>query len=62
MIIIDTIVGLYRLIKRNWRTLLKYKFFALILVLLILAGGKTYQHWDNDPDRGAVAINNGAFG
>lgn len=62
MIIIDTIVGLYRLLKRNCRSLMKIKFYALIVILLVLAGGKTYQHWDNDADRGAVAINNGAFG
>ncbi|WP_373092143.1 di-heme-cytochrome C peroxidase [Zhongshania sp.] len=39
--------------------------FILILGLIMalaLAAGKTYQHWDQDPDRGAIAIANGAFG
>jgi cytochrome c5 len=29
--------------------------------MLILAAGKTYQHWDDDPDRGAINIEKGAF-
>ena len=36
----------------------------LVLVaisLLTLAAGKIYQRWDDDPDRGAIAIANGAF-
>ncbi len=32
------------------------------LLFAILAVGKTYQRWDNDPDRGAAAIANGNFG
>ena len=32
------------------------------LSFLILAIGKTVQSWDDDPDRGAIAITNGAFG
>lgn len=32
-----------------------------VLSILILIAGKTYQHWDDDPDRGAIAIENGAF-
>lgn len=37
---------------------------AAIIVLMIVALiiGKTYQNWDDDPDRGAVPIENGAFG
>lgn len=62
MFIIKAIVGLYRLICRNFRTVLKFKFYFLIIALLILAGGKTYQRWDNDAERGAVAMSNGANG
>jgi len=39
--------------------------FALILALIMaltLAAGKAYQHWDQDPDRGAIGIVGGAFG
>lgn len=32
------------------------------LVLLIFIAGKTYQKWDQDPNRGAIAIEDGAFG
>lgn len=36
---------------------------AIILIpLIVLAIGKTYQRWDDDPDRGAIAIKEGAFG
>ena len=38
--------------------------FLLLLVGVLgtLAGGKIYQHWDNDENRGAIAISEGAFG
>lgn len=36
---------------------------AIILIPLIaLVIGKTYQGWDDDPARGAIAIEDGAFG
>jgi hypothetical protein len=62
MLIIKAIVGLYRFICRHFRTLIKLELVLLIIVALIFVGGKTYQRWDNDPDRGAIAINNGANG
>ncbi len=34
----------------------------IILMIVSLIIGKTYQHWDKDPDRGAIGIENGAFG
>lgn len=34
---------------------------VVVLVIITLAVGKTYQGWDDDPDRGAIAIENGAF-
>jgi len=62
MVIINAIVGLFRMICRNFRKIAKLGFYFFILTLVILAAGKTYQHWDTDPDRGAVAISNGANG
>lgn len=39
---------------------------ALLVVIALFAAGllatKTYQKWDNDPDRGAIAVQNSAFG
>ena len=60
--IVKTLLGLGRISRRNWRRLVKIKLLVVVILLAILAAGKTYQTWDDDPDRGAVAINNGAFG
>lgn len=41
------------------------RLLLLIIIGLMIAAfvvGKTYQKWDKDPDRGAVPIENGAFG
>ena len=62
MFIINAIIGLFHWIRRHFRTLLKFKIVFILILLVILAAGKTYQRWDNDPDRGAVAITNGAHG
>jgi len=37
---------------------------GLVIGLMVIAiiTGKAYQHWDDHPQRGAIAINNGAFG
>ncbi len=34
---------------------------ALLVLCAILFSGKIYQHWDNDPDRGAIALAQGAY-
>jgi len=34
----------------------------ILFSLLTLMAGKIYQRWDDDPHRGAIAIENGAFG
>lgn len=53
---------LYSLVKRNPK-LLRAALLAFVLgIFVILAIGKTYQRWDDDADRGAIAIENGAFG
>lgn len=62
MFIIKAIAGLFQWIRRNIRALIKFKILFIVILLIILAAGKTYQQWDNDPDRGAVAIANGAHG
>lgn len=46
--------------------LLKHKYCLLAVIigsaLISLLIGKTYQSWDDHPSRGAIAIDNGAFG
>ncbi len=48
--------------KRFGRILLLLFFWAALFMAITLAAGKIYQHADRDPDRGAVGIENGAFG
>lgn len=49
--------------RKTLRLLLKLAiFFVLIPMAIGLAIGKIYQGWDDDPERGAIAIENGAFG
>lgn len=51
-----------RIIK-NHRKFILYLIFLVILSMFIsLAIGKLYQGWDDDPDRGSVPIDHGAFG
>ena len=43
----------------------KIKLLLVVVVVLAIVSliiGKIYQSWDDDPDRGAVPIENGAFG
>lgn len=60
------IIGGYFFIKtfltyrRSLLARMVLSFFAAILGIFLL--GKLYQVWDQDPDRGAIAIENGAFG
>ena len=35
---------------------------VVLLIVITFAVGKTYQKWDNDPARGAIALEGGAFG
>ncbi len=50
--------AIFFLLKNSKRLLMT----TIILVAVILIIGKTYQSWDDDPHRGAIAIDNGAFG
>jgi len=49
---------IFFLFKHKWPLLSA----IIALMLIALAVGKSYQNWDDDPDRGAIAIENGAFG
>ena len=60
---------LYRLVCPVLRFLKRVPYLLplSLLAVFILAFGsiiyaKIYQHWDNDPDRGAIAIKDGAYG
>ena len=59
--------GLRNLFSRhNRRRLIKvlcmFSVPLLVSMAVGLAIGKIYQSWDDDPERGAIAIENGAFG
>ena len=59
-------VKLLTLISSILRKLFKYiwHIVGVVIGLMVIAiiAGKAYQNWDDDPQRGALAINNGAFG
>lgn len=48
--------------KHPWKNLLWFFLAFIALLFIILAFGKLYQVWDDDPDRGAIAVETGAFG
>lgn len=48
--------------RKTLRLLLKLLFLVGIFMALTLAIGKLYQQWDDDPTRGALAIDKGTFG
>jgi hypothetical protein len=52
------LAAIFFLLQHKWRLL----GVISLLILISLAMGKVYQGWDNDPNRGAIAIDNGAFG
>lgn len=55
----------HRTIK-SFKPVLKWSLWLILLVLiamaLLFAGGKLYQNWDQDPDRGAIPMPTSAFG
>lgn len=59
-------MGISRVLTFFSRNNLRLWFRILVLIgiamAIALAIGKAYQKWDDDPDRGAMAIDNGAFG
>jgi len=54
--------GIFAFLQRHW------KFFSLCILGIVAVAAvpiviaKILQHWDNDPDRGAIAIDAGAYG
>lgn len=48
--------------RRNTKTFGYLVVLVVLLMVIALGVGKTYQKWDKDPDRGAVPISDGAFG
>ena len=48
--------------RRNFLRLLQLIFILVLFMGISLAIGKLYQNWDDDPDRGAIAMENGALG
>lgn len=44
------------------RILVRLLILVAFLMAVVLGIGKAYQHWDDDPERGALAIPQGAFG
>ena len=56
--LLDVVFTLLRM-NRKW---LGYLFLAFVAsITLTFIAGKTYQKWDNDPQRGAIGLQNGAF-
>lgn len=49
-------------LRRLFRILFILAVITAIVMAIALAIGKAYQKWDDDPDRGAVAIDKGTFG
>lgn len=52
----------YRHTRRHIRLIIKINILLVIIFIVGLLTWKGYQKWDNDADRGAIAISNGAFG
>ncbi len=56
------LVGAFFFVRHHSKTL-SYLFLLIVAIMLVtLAIGKAYQHWDRDPDRGAIGITGGLFG
>ena len=62
MFFLVAIRSTFRFIRRNLRAMIKIMLLMLIAIIIIFATGKIYQRWDDDADRGAVAISDGEFG
>ncbi|MES2676504.1 MAG: di-heme-cytochrome C peroxidase [Pseudomonadota bacterium] len=55
------ISGSYHQTRRHIRLIVKIKILLIVAFIAGLLIWKGYQKWDNDPDRGAIGISNGAF-
>lgn len=52
---------MYSSLCHHWRRLLAIGLVIACFMLITLSIGKLYQNWDDDPDRGAIAITSGAL-
>lgn len=52
----------FQFTRRHRRLIVILALLGLVLIAIIFAAGKTYQKWDNDPDRGAIPMEKSAFG
>lgn len=52
---------MYASLCHHWRRLIGIGVVVACLMLITLSIGKLYQNWDDDPDRGAIAIEKGAM-
>lgn len=58
----ETLCRFAHWIRHNFRYIL-FAIAGVVASMFIALGiGKIYQNWDDDPTRGAIAINDGAFG
>ena len=56
------LIALFLFPKRHLK-LISWSFLGFVVAAVIIsAGNGIYQGWDDDPDRGAIAITDGAFG
>lgn len=58
---IKLIMILVRIIRKNTRTLVLIILGIAAAMFAALFAGKLYQNWDDDPNRGAIAMQNGHF-
>lgn len=52
----------WQFLKRKAKLLIGVVLALIAVILISLLAGKLYQGWDDDPDRGAIAMTGGAFG
>jgi hypothetical protein len=55
-------LAVYLFFKHRWKLLVGLLALVVVLMGVTLAIGKIYQHLDRDPDRGAIAMPDGAMG
>lgn len=48
-------------IKKYYKIIIAFFICVFASMIIALITGKIYQHWDNDPDRGAIAVQNRSF-
>lgn len=59
---VHLVIAVWLFFKHRWKFLLGLLIVAGVLMGITLLIGKIYQHLDRDPDRGAIAMPDGALG